>query len=226
MKRGTRSFGRLARLVLSAGLVCSFAAAAGASTGVVAIRGASNSVLGEIVVSASGRTLYHTSAERRGVVACTGACAVTWPPLIVPAASKPRAGSGVKSQLLGTIRRPDGRLQVTYAGLALYLYAGDTKPGQANGQGVGGVWHALTPGGTIVTKLRENSTSSKPATTTTASSSASGTATTVSGGSSGMSSGSGSGTVTGSSANAGMWCAANPSSCVNGVPVTGTTTSG
>jgi predicted lipoprotein with Yx(FWY)xxD motif len=207
-------------------LVCCVASAATASTGVVAIRSAANSVLGEIVVSASGRTLYHTSAERRGVVACTGACAVTWPPLIVPTASKPRAGSGVKSALLGTIRRPDGHLQVTYAGLPLYLYSGDAKPGQVNGQGVGGIWHALTPRGSIVTKLREISTVSKAATTTTGSSSTSGNSTTAPGGSSGMSSGSGSGTVTGSSANAGMWCAANPSSCVNGVPVTGTTTSG
>src|SRR5262249_37828015 len=152
---------------------------------------------GEILVSAGGRTLYHDSAERRGVVRCVGPCAVTWPPLVISARSKPLAGRGAFDSLLGTVRRPDGRLQVTYRGLPLYLYSGDTRAGQVNGRDGGGSWHALSPAGAVVaTKAPTGPMATTPATTTT------------------MSPGSGAGV------NPGMFCAANPQSCVNGQPVT------
>jgi len=174
------------------------AATAGA-TASVTVLSARNGVLGEILVSASGRTLYHDSAERRGRVECVGTCATTWPPLVIPARAKPLAGHGVIGSLLGTVRRPDGRLQITYRGLPLYLYSGDTRAGQANGQDVGGSWHALTPSGAVVTTKKATTTSpmaTTPVATTT------------------MSPGPAPGV------NPGMWCAANPQSCVNGQPVT------
>jgi predicted lipoprotein with Yx(FWY)xxD motif len=181
-----------------AALAASLAATAGATTSVTVLS-TRNSALGEILVSAGGRTLYHDSAERRGVVRCVGACAVTWPPLVISARATPLAGRGVTESLLGTVRRPDGRLQVTYRGLPLYLYSGDTRAGQANGQDVGGSWHALSPAGAVVTtKAPTGSVGSTPAT---------GTMTTGS-------------TGPGPGVNPGMWCAANPQSCVNGQPVT------
>lgn len=176
------------------------AAATGATTSATVLS-ARNGVLGDILVSAGGRTLYHDSAERRGRVACVRSCAVTWPPLVIGAHVKPVAGRGISASLLGTVRRPDGRLQVTYRGLPLYLFSGDTKAGQANGQDVGGSWHALTPAGAAVTKT------TAPSMKTTAPSMTGTTPAT------GAASGPGPGV------NPGMWCAANPQSCVNGVPV-------
>jgi predicted lipoprotein with Yx(FWY)xxD motif len=176
----------------------SIAAVATAGTSAATVFSTRNSALGEILVSASGRTLYHTSSEKRNRIECTGVCAVKWPPLLISAHAKPIAGPGVTASRLGTVKRPDGRLQVTYAGLPLYLFSGDTKAREANGQGAGGIWHAVTPSGTPVMK---GVSASAPATGSTSTTS--------------MGSGSGTGV------NAGMWCAANPNSCVNGVPIPG-----
>src|SRR5437868_4385222 len=123
------------------GVAATLAVAAPVSLTVV--HSAQNSLLGKILVSASGRTLYHSSSEKKNVVKCVGSCAATWPPLLVAAGAKPVAGPGVTASLLGTVKRPDGKLQVTYAGLPLYLFSGDSKAGDVKGQGEGGVWHAL-----------------------------------------------------------------------------------
>jgi predicted lipoprotein with Yx(FWY)xxD motif len=67
---------------------------------------------------------------------------------------KPVAGSGVRSSLLGTTKRSDGKPQVTYNGHPLYLYVGDQKAGDTNGQGItafGAAWYALTASGSQVT---------------------------------------------------------------------------
>ena len=45
--------------------------------------------------------------------------------------------------MLGTLKRSDGKVQVTYGGKPLYLYSGDKKAGDVKGQGAGGIWHAL-----------------------------------------------------------------------------------
>src|SRR5262249_30742976 len=63
--------------------------------------------------------------------------------------TKPVAGPGLIASKLGTIKRPDGGVQITYNGLALYRYAGDKKAGQTNGQGVEGSWYAVTSAGKI-----------------------------------------------------------------------------
>ena len=183
-------------------LVASLASVAGAGTSGGTVASTRNGLLGPILVNASGRTLYHTSAERRGVVTCTGACAVRWPPLLVSASARPAAGAGVRALWLATVKRPDGRLQASYHGFALYLFAGDTRAGQVNGQGSGGRWHAVAPSGVVVTKAASSTSASG-------------------GSSSGDMSGSGSMTTTGPSpsVNPGMWCAANPTQCVNGVPI-------
>jgi predicted lipoprotein with Yx(FWY)xxD motif len=119
---------------------------------------------GTVLVSAGGRTLYHLTAEKRGKISCTGACAKAWPPLTIEKGSKPKAGAGVKQAKLGTIRRPDGSAQVTYDGLALYRYGDDKKQGDAKGQGEEHVWFTIRPTGALV-KTR----AAQPATTTTAS---------------------------------------------------------
>ena len=109
---------------------------------------AASSSLGRIIVDGRGRTLYLFEKDKRGHSACSGACAMYWPPVITH--GKPIAGQGVKTSLLGTIRRANGAQQVTYAGHPLYRYLLDTKSGQTNGEGLqdfGGGWDALSPAG-------------------------------------------------------------------------------
>jgi predicted lipoprotein with Yx(FWY)xxD motif len=111
----------------------------------------SGSKLGRILVDSRGRTLYLFSADTHGKSACNGMCAGFWPPLI--ASGKPLAKSGAKASLLGTIRRADGRLQVTYNHHPLYAFAKDTAKGQTNGEGLsvfGGKWWAISPAGAKV----------------------------------------------------------------------------
>jgi predicted lipoprotein with Yx(FWY)xxD motif len=109
--------------------------------------------LGQAVVTASGHTLYLFAKDKNGKSACTGTCATFWPPLI--ASAKPRAGAGAKASLLGTTRRADGRLQVTYNHHPLYTFAKDKKKGQTSGEGVnafGALWYAVSPAGASIVK--------------------------------------------------------------------------
>jgi predicted lipoprotein with Yx(FWY)xxD motif len=87
--------------------------------------------------------------DQQGKSSCNGQCAAIWPPLLTT--GKMRAAHGVKSSLLGTIKRKDGTTQVTYAGHPLYLFAQDAAPGDVNGQGVQSIWYALSITGSKVT---------------------------------------------------------------------------
>jgi predicted lipoprotein with Yx(FWY)xxD motif len=104
--------------------------------------------LGRILVDGKGITLYDFVPDRNRTSSCYGACAALWPPLI--AKGKPHAGTGVRASLLGTTRRKDGKLEVTYDHHPLYYYVADRKPGQTTGQGLnqfGGPWWVLSPAG-------------------------------------------------------------------------------
>ena len=103
--------------------------------------------LGRVIVNGSGRTLYLFEKDKRGHSACSGICATYWPPLL---ASGKTVATGVKPSLLGTIKRADGKKQVTIAGHPVYLFSGDSKRGQTNGEGLtdfGASWYALSPSG-------------------------------------------------------------------------------
>jgi predicted lipoprotein with Yx(FWY)xxD motif len=127
-------------------LVLAGAASAAAAGPAVVVRAAPNASLGKtVVVNSSGMTLYHMTGERPGAIRCTGACAKLWPPLVLPAGAKVRAGGGLGAGRLGTTRRADGKRQVVYARMPLYRYAGDRRAGDARGEGLGGVWSAVTP---------------------------------------------------------------------------------
>jgi predicted lipoprotein with Yx(FWY)xxD motif len=102
--------------------------------------------IGKVLVTGKGVTLYLFEKDKKGggKSTCAGSCAKFWPPLITK--GKPVARGGVKSSLLGTIKRSDGTSQATYAGWPLYTYTGDSRPGQANGTGLtafGGTWFPL-----------------------------------------------------------------------------------
>jgi predicted lipoprotein with Yx(FWY)xxD motif len=95
-----------------------------------------------ILVDRRGHTLYDLSAERHGRFICTNSfCLGFWTPLVVPAGKRPTGSVGS----LSTIRRPDGKRQVTYKGRPLYTFNDDAKRGDAKGEGFRdvGVWHAV-----------------------------------------------------------------------------------
>jgi predicted lipoprotein with Yx(FWY)xxD motif len=152
MKASLLDIGALAAAVaLFAGLNSALAANHAASRGVTVA--SANSGLGRILVDGRGHTLYLFEKDKRGKSACSGQCAGYWPPLIT--SGKPRAGAGVRASLLGTTKRSDGRLQVTYNHHPLYTFVKDTKKGQTNGEGLdffGAEWYALSSAGSKVEK--------------------------------------------------------------------------
>jgi predicted lipoprotein with Yx(FWY)xxD motif len=104
--------------------------------------------LGRILVDSKGITLYDFVADKHMASTCYGACAALWPPLLTH--GKPVAGPGVRGSLLGTTKRTDGKLEVTYNGHPLYYYVADRKPGQTTGQGLnqfGGPWWVISAAG-------------------------------------------------------------------------------
>jgi len=133
--------------VAAAGVGMAMAATMSTKGGTV--KAAHSSKYGSLLVNAAGMTLYHYTPDKHGTVKCTAACAKFWPPLVVARGTKPKAGAGVSAAKLSTLKRPDGTTQVTYAGFPLYRYSGDAKPGDVKGQGFQGVWHAVTPAGTL-----------------------------------------------------------------------------
>ena len=139
----TLSRGLLLAAALVAGLLAAFYAvnASGAGTTRVVMT-AKNKALGRtILVNLRGLSLYSLSVERHGKFICTNmACLALWHPLTVPKGTKP---TGVAR--LGTVKRPGGKLQVTYRGAPLYTFAQDTKKGDVKGNGFKdvGVWKVV-----------------------------------------------------------------------------------
>jgi predicted lipoprotein with Yx(FWY)xxD motif len=135
---------RLGQIVLAslALLLIAASGSAGARSSKVVAKQVESATLGKTVLAnLRGHTLYSLSAEKNGRFICTGSCLSSWRPLLVPANTKPTGP--VK---LGTIQRPEGKTQVTYRGRPLYAFVNDSKPGEANGEGIKdvGTWHAAT----------------------------------------------------------------------------------
>jgi predicted lipoprotein with Yx(FWY)xxD motif len=96
------------------------------------------------LVGPTGMTLYLFANDTEGVSNCSGECLDNWPALTVPEGLDPSAVAAA-SGALDVVTRDDGVLQITYDGLPLYYFAGDSLPGDTNGDGVGGVWSLATP---------------------------------------------------------------------------------
>ncbi len=110
-----------------------------------------SSSFGKAIFDGRGFVLYAFTRDKRAS-ACYGACAKAWPPYFAPKGEL-RVGTGLKRSLLGTVKRRNGRRQVTYAGKPLYFYIGDKRPGQILCQDVvefGGRWLILRPSGKLV----------------------------------------------------------------------------
>ena len=139
----------LAAAALSAALLPVAASDAGAAPGAAGTTvKVAGSPFGRILVDSKGITLYDFPPDKGTTSVCYGACAALWPPLLTK--GKPAAGPGVHASLLGSTKRNDGKLEVTYGGHPLYYFVRDQKPGQTTGQGVsqfGGPWWVISPAG-------------------------------------------------------------------------------
>lgn len=120
-----------------------------------------NAKLGTILVDSKGFTLYRLNKDSIDKSVCTASCREVWPPLLVTGSGSPVGGSGVTG--LGTVRFSGGD-QVTYQGMPLYTFTGDTSPGQTNGQNLTDTWGTWF---VIVTKAPVGSTTPTRATTPT-----------------------------------------------------------
>lgn len=137
----------LALALASAALLLSLSAGAASGAGRATVKTHSSS-LGKILVDAQGRSLYLFEKDKGKRSACYGQCAKFWPPLLTT--GKPTAAAGAKASLLGSTRRSNGSMQVTYAGHPLYLFVEDKKPGATKGEGskaFGAGWYVLSPSG-------------------------------------------------------------------------------
>jgi predicted lipoprotein with Yx(FWY)xxD motif len=118
-----------------------------AAKGVV-VSAASTPKLGRVIVDPRGFTLYDFHKDKGTTSSCYGGCAQVWPPLL--SEGKPQAGEGASASKLGTTKRTDGTIQVTYAGNPVYTYVTDKAPGDTTGNGsssFGAQWYALLPSG-------------------------------------------------------------------------------
>jgi len=116
----------------------------GASSGPGVIVGAASTPsFGTVLTGPNGMTLYTHAGDTASTSSCTGSCATAWPPLETD--GQPTAQADLTGQL-GTLTRPDGTTQVTYRGLPLYYWQGDTKPGDVTGNNVEGFLVATVGG--------------------------------------------------------------------------------
>jgi predicted lipoprotein with Yx(FWY)xxD motif len=105
-----------------------------------------DSPLGKIIVDGDGRTLYAFTKDTNGSPTCTDACAKAWPASSVN--GQPVAGPGITASLRA-ISSPAGGSMIVAGKWPLYRFAGDSGPGDTNGQGSGGVWFAVAADGTL-----------------------------------------------------------------------------
>jgi predicted lipoprotein with Yx(FWY)xxD motif len=142
--RSTALLAVLATFLLLASFFVVRAASASPSAGVRVVASAKNPTLKKtILVNRKGLTLYSLSVERRGKFICTDSqCLSFWHPLVVAKGAKP-----IGAPKLGTVKRPDGRIQVTYRGGPLYTFYLDRERGDMKGEGFKdvGIWHAASP---------------------------------------------------------------------------------
>jgi predicted lipoprotein with Yx(FWY)xxD motif/cytochrome c5 len=112
---------------------------------------AQSPVYGQYLTDLKGRSLYLFTRDTKSTPTCYDQCAQNWPPLLLEKNNKPLGDKGIDAKLLGTAKRNDrSSLQITYNGWPLYYFARDQKPGDTNGQGVGGVWFLVSPKGEAI----------------------------------------------------------------------------
>jgi len=108
---------------------------------------------GQYLVDATGKALYMLDKDGEGTSTCADACATEWPPLLAAQGTPKAMDAKVRGDAIGTTKRPDGNVQVTYSGHPLYHFSEDYAAGQLNGHGKQdqfGTWHLVSPEGGAV----------------------------------------------------------------------------
>ena len=123
--------------------------------------GLAETSLGEVVVGPEGMTLYGFTVDDPRMSNCYDDCAQVWPPL----SGDTPVGDGLDAALFSTTERDDGTTQLVMSEWPLYYFAGDSAPGDVNGQGVEGVWFAITADGQLVGASAADDTGGSAATT-------------------------------------------------------------
>ena len=103
--------------------------------------------LGDILVDGKGMTLYVFTPDNAGDSTCYDDCEQAWPVL---AGGSVTAGEGLAAADFGATTRTDGSTQITFNGWPLYYFAGDSAPGDVNGQGLNGVWWVIDASGNAI----------------------------------------------------------------------------
>jgi predicted lipoprotein with Yx(FWY)xxD motif len=96
-----------------------------------------------ILTNTQGLTLYYRTSDVPPATVCSGGCAGAWPPLIVSGSAAPTSVTSLPGKL--TVIADANGNQVVYNGHPLYTYSGDSGPAQTYGEGIGGIWHVVTP---------------------------------------------------------------------------------
>jgi predicted lipoprotein with Yx(FWY)xxD motif len=91
-----------------------------------------------VLADAKGMTLYTFDKDMKGMSMCSGKCAMNWPALAADADAKPMGDWTI-------VKRDDGSMQWAFKGKPVYTFAKDANPGETKGDGVGTVWHVVTP---------------------------------------------------------------------------------
>ena len=116
-----------------------------------ALTASPTAALGTVVVDGTGYTLYRFDKDKPkpSKSNCNGSCATQWPPVLVASAAEAKEVKldGVDAGAVNTVKRADGKLQLTIGGWPVYRYSGDTQPGATSGQGLNGTWAAVRPDG-------------------------------------------------------------------------------
>jgi len=155
MMRGARPFAAV--LVMAVGMTVLAACSSSPSkTGLQPRPGKSLTLyayktsVGEAVGTIAGVVVYSNTTESSGHFSCTtSSCTATWHPWLTYGV-KVVAASGVQQSLIGTVKRHDGSIQMTYGGHPLYIYAHNLNAVQANAQGAGGVWYVVGTDGNVI----------------------------------------------------------------------------
>ncbi len=112
-----------------------------------------HSPVGQILATGGGDTLYDFVPDTPTHSACLNdGCVLQWPPLLK--SGPVQLGKGLDASLVGTLRRPDGSIQLSYGGHPLYTYNLDVTPGMVTGQAIdqdGGLWYVVNARGQQIT---------------------------------------------------------------------------
>jgi len=118
--------------------------------------------LGEFLVGPTGMTLYVNSQDSAGQSSVTGTELANWPPLTVATNSVMTSGPASATGAFSSLTRSDGTVQITYNGMPLYYFSGDSVSGDTTGQGKLGLWSVALVGGATTSPMISPSAMSSP----------------------------------------------------------------